>query len=410
MEYLTRLDRPLLSEYSLSNTEYKDSLYPLTMKEYKGFMFEVESYGHFVSIPSLGIVKCNPLEPLEWKRHNAKGVDSILSCYGYTISVECKKNDAQVYPSYIERDFIPRFKGVKGIRVVLTSNVGMYSRKCIDLLRRHSILLFDMPLLRIFVSGMEMVTRSLCDNITRSIYGNRSLCGISESIANTIKTTYNIEGKGFCNIRRHATQGKGILLSHFETKRTVEETIKKLLLSLNTEYSTCTQCVQLEYSTLEDHNETTKECSHSEHTIQYKEQCPLSGQLELHKTTVKSLNTCATVAHVEGKKKLSTVDNDLEHSTQPCALSAHVEYSNCSNPELLTLDTQEEEKKKLSPSLSLELERIGIGILGILRIGIFRIGIGIRKYVYAKRTVGITRHMCDRHTCRVFCSEKGKGG
>lgn len=114
----------------------------LTEREQKGFIHEVNSVVAVEkAMPDKRFkLSHNPLTAEEWKRDVGKGADIKASVNGIRVLGECKSNQAQVHPSYILRDYYPRFKGERTKhRFIITDNLNAYSIACRLLLARMKI-------------------------------------------------------------------------------------------------------------------------------------------------------------------------------------------------------------------------------------------------------------------------------
>ncbi len=87
----------------------------------------------------------NPFIASFWKSNNRKkGVDSKVSCGKLTFGVECKYHEsyANIYPSYIKHDYLPRFNDSYDYRIILTNDKKVYTRDSLKILRDHHVKVF----------------------------------------------------------------------------------------------------------------------------------------------------------------------------------------------------------------------------------------------------------------------------
>jgi hypothetical protein len=92
----------------------------ISERDLKGFNFEVKvnSVLNDVGITHLS----NPLDDIkQWKSRQGKGSDFKIPLWNWEI--EAKYSDGKVFPSWIDRDWIPRFKN--GTFRVTVHNRGM---------------------------------------------------------------------------------------------------------------------------------------------------------------------------------------------------------------------------------------------------------------------------------------------
>lgn len=122
----------------------------LCPKDGKGNLWE--TYCQFLlktrNIPFEG----NPLDPSEWKKTVGKGADIRMP--ELDAELECKFNLTRVYPSFIDRDFIPRFSGKAKYKLVETNDLKMYSTSVREVLRRAGIKLVNPEYLLQFLTTL----------------------------------------------------------------------------------------------------------------------------------------------------------------------------------------------------------------------------------------------------------------
>ena len=101
----------------------------LTFREWQGLTTEnlVVSKLRTLPIREEDIIH-NPLDPYNWKRKIGIGADIHVFIHDAHFAIEVKSNSAPVYPSYVERDYIPRFKDYETThRFVVTDNINWFS-------------------------------------------------------------------------------------------------------------------------------------------------------------------------------------------------------------------------------------------------------------------------------------------
>ncbi len=126
----------------------------------KGFRFELEVCRGIERNIKYDSFQHNPLEYSEWLHNIGKGCDCVLVVRGIVFNIECKFLDTnRVYPSYIWRDYIPRFKGRSGVYVVVTNNKWNIPYNCRELLRSHGILVWELS--ELVWNIMMLTSRSL---------------------------------------------------------------------------------------------------------------------------------------------------------------------------------------------------------------------------------------------------------
>ena len=121
----------------------------LTSREKKGLKFEMEvqkslyKYGFQFS--------GNPTSLEEWKRTIGKGVDVKVFFRGLQFIVECKYLESTGYPSYVKRDYLPRYNGLKGVRIIVTNNKWRLTYNARKMLRDCRIYLLNIWELGYFI-------------------------------------------------------------------------------------------------------------------------------------------------------------------------------------------------------------------------------------------------------------------
>jgi hypothetical protein len=122
----------------------------LCPKDGKGNLWE--TYCQFLlkthNVPFEG----NPLDPSEWKKTVGKGADIRMP--QLDAELECKFNLTRVYPSFINRDFIPRFSGKAKYKLVETNDLKVYSASVREVLRKAGIRLVNPEYLLQFLTTL----------------------------------------------------------------------------------------------------------------------------------------------------------------------------------------------------------------------------------------------------------------
>jgi len=106
-------------------------------RDQKGFPFELEVQKGLDSlkVPFLG----NPQTFEEWKKNKGKGADIILSI----AEVECKFLTKKVYPSWILKDYVTRFKFNRKYAIVVVNYKWFIPSNCRKLLYSYHIKVMD---------------------------------------------------------------------------------------------------------------------------------------------------------------------------------------------------------------------------------------------------------------------------
>ena len=94
----------------MSNTmfHFEHIRFPLTRREWKGFLFEIDIM-NFLSSMGYGY-EGTPVDPVEWKHENTKyRVDIVLDI---GVKLECKNIDGKVYKSWYVRNWKSKGSGV----------------------------------------------------------------------------------------------------------------------------------------------------------------------------------------------------------------------------------------------------------------------------------------------------------
>jgi hypothetical protein len=132
----------------------------ISERDMKGYTFELETNNvlHSLKIEYLS----NPLQSIEvWKSRQGKGSDFKIPLWNWEI--ESKYSDGKVFPSWIDRDWIPRFKN--GTFRVTVHNKGMkLSTNSLERCFIHDIYLIEIGYLR-YVLKAEMKYRSRANKL-----------------------------------------------------------------------------------------------------------------------------------------------------------------------------------------------------------------------------------------------------
>lgn len=99
----------------------------------KGFSFEGETVKGLDTVKAR--FKANPRDFEAWKKNVEHGADIILPF----AEVECKFLKSKVYPSWIRRDYIPRFHNPNVDRIIVTNWKWFIPKDCRILLYQHDI-------------------------------------------------------------------------------------------------------------------------------------------------------------------------------------------------------------------------------------------------------------------------------
>jgi hypothetical protein len=132
-------------------------------RDIKGYRFELEtdSVLHSLKIEYLS----NPLQSIElWKRYQGKGSDFKIPSWNWEL--EAKYSEGKVFPSWIDRDWIPRFKN--GTFRVTVHNKGMkLSTNSLERCFIHDIYLIEIGYLR-YVLKAEIKARSRANKLNEA--------------------------------------------------------------------------------------------------------------------------------------------------------------------------------------------------------------------------------------------------
>lgn len=136
----------------------------LTFREWQGLTTEnlVVSKLKKLPIKESNIIH-NPLDSYNWKRKVGFGADVHIFIRDMHFAIEVKSNSAPVYSSYVERDYIPRFKDYETThRFVVTDNINWFSSDVRKLLFDNHICLVSIEwLLNILLQYLGVTSKSI---------------------------------------------------------------------------------------------------------------------------------------------------------------------------------------------------------------------------------------------------------
>lgn len=147
---MKRLKNKIIKEYKCNFLGEDDRLYcidfynNLTNRESIGFNWEmyVQDFLDSYEIEH----DSNPFISSKWKSNNRKkGVDSKVYCNKLTFGVELKYHEsyANIYPSYIRNDYLPRFNTSYDYNMTITNDKKVYTEDSLKMLKENSIKLFN---------------------------------------------------------------------------------------------------------------------------------------------------------------------------------------------------------------------------------------------------------------------------
>lgn len=117
----------------------------LTFKENLGFTFEAECSHRLRHESRYDFIDSNSTDPSKWKRDVARGPDGYIIIGCTSISYECKDTRGWIKPSYVDRDWVPRFsKSILDSKynVIVVSNINQVSKPIRgSLLQRHIVVM-----------------------------------------------------------------------------------------------------------------------------------------------------------------------------------------------------------------------------------------------------------------------------
>ena len=106
-----------------------------TSRQRKGFRFEKVMQQRLIN--AMIHFEGNDISSIhKWKRSQGKGVDITIG----DIEVEVKYTHARVYPSYIKRDWFPRFSPGAKIKIVVANRGILFSKRTMDLIQKLGII------------------------------------------------------------------------------------------------------------------------------------------------------------------------------------------------------------------------------------------------------------------------------
>jgi len=92
------------------------------------------------------IFRGNPTVPEEWKRNVAKGPDIFLELGVLSnVDIECKFTNHKIQPSYVLRDYLPRFDDTPSEhrKIILTNDLSKFGNEPRRILEENGIELWD---------------------------------------------------------------------------------------------------------------------------------------------------------------------------------------------------------------------------------------------------------------------------
>jgi hypothetical protein len=135
----------------------------ITFRILKGFNYE-KCVGRKLRDAGFSFRSNNLNSITEWMKQQGRGADFVIS----GIEIEAKFSHAKIYPSWIERDWIPRFtKNVKH-KIIVTNRGIQLSEYSKCLLRKHKIK-------HVFFDELVSYLRTILHSITKPLHGRRGL-------------------------------------------------------------------------------------------------------------------------------------------------------------------------------------------------------------------------------------------
>lgn len=129
----------------------------LTDRDIVGYLHEAETT--FVlkkTMPANWKFYYNSLAPRIWKRKRGQGVDKIVQLpNGICLEIENKYIDSVIYPSYVKRDWIRRFKHPDAIRIICVDGSGYVKENAMKLLQEHNIRIMRLEELILFIRELK---------------------------------------------------------------------------------------------------------------------------------------------------------------------------------------------------------------------------------------------------------------
>jgi len=165
----------------------------------KGFQFEQEIHHTIRQCINYDYFQHNPTSYNEWLHNIGEGCDNTLVVKGLVFNIECKYLDTnRVYPSYIWRDYIPRFIGKSGYCVIVTNNKWNIPYTCRTILQERNIMIWNrheityniITLTNAYLNNLRKNKKKIeFSNNTTKIYSNQ----ITERVVNQKNKTEHPE-------------------------------------------------------------------------------------------------------------------------------------------------------------------------------------------------------------------------
>ncbi|MHA1829278.1 MAG: hypothetical protein ACTSX6_11615 [Candidatus Heimdallarchaeaceae archaeon] len=169
----------------------------LTQREKKGYEFEVEVQEKLIEA-GFPRFKANPVNPTEWKRKQRKGPDIILE----DIEIECKHVDAKIFPSWIKRDWIPRFTDRAKYKIVVYKGDLKLTEEGKNLLKENRIILFTLKQLISFLKWLRQIPKFLIKDRVTNLLKFIHDFSVFSFILMYIKTLFSGASKG-CKVFKY---------------------------------------------------------------------------------------------------------------------------------------------------------------------------------------------------------------
>jgi hypothetical protein len=132
----------------------------ISQRDLKGFIFEkrVDNVLKDIGIEYVS----NPLQDITlWKRHQGIGSDFKIPLWNWEI--EAKYSDAKIFPSWIKRDYIPRFSK-NSFKVIVHNKNMKLTNSSLELCFLYDIYLVEIGYLR-YVLKAEIKARSRANKL-----------------------------------------------------------------------------------------------------------------------------------------------------------------------------------------------------------------------------------------------------
>jgi len=132
----------------------------ISQRDVKGYNFEVRVDN---ILKNIGIeYTSNPLQNMKlWKRYQGVGTDFKIPSLNWEL--EAKYSEAKIFPSWIERDYIPRFR-VGSFRVTVYNETMKWTTSSLEKCFIHDIYLVEIGYLR-YVLKAEIKARSRANKL-----------------------------------------------------------------------------------------------------------------------------------------------------------------------------------------------------------------------------------------------------